>query len=623
MSLIITRLTQVFRKRQTVHRSLFLARPYTTTRTLQALGERLVPALNKIKMMTSSKPLPVVATILSESDKENDLANNLGEPLLHQQKPQQQRPRTKFPKPPPHLVLSSSNNNNLFCTPIMPHPLQSANNLSGHELCKTVYTCDDCCCSSFLTGLPETTRNDSDDITGIIHPAVQEVKDDKEEENQLSTKTKPSKSNSNKSLDQHQQENDDDLENSSSDKSDTQTTSNMNKKVPQTSTAAKTNMKQQSKPRFVTLIDWSSSESDDSLWETPANRTRTTTITSKTVKTKRTTNMHPNQNKNSPPQGQSQDTNKPMANKGKQQQPSQPANLARIARRRRIDSSSDEDYERVHDMGYVSDLELENDLVDRMKQVSVNDYTNKDPSTSETVTRPKLRTFRSFNLSRDDEGSSDTASSKSSPVHKDDMKEDDPLVVVDDESSSYLNSNDDDSYVVILDDDDEPVPMPLPRHKKPKPKATKQTTKPPALSKSKASGPQMGGRTFQQLRENLAAEAFRRFNRDAFEGKLSSVELVWSKKLNTTAGLTRLISLKRGKQVVKMEAKIELATKIIDHTDRLESTLLHEMCHAAAWLIDGVAKPAHGACFKKWSAFAMARVSYNNNNGNDWPGCIH
>jgi hypothetical protein len=30
----------------------------------------------------------------------------------------------------------------------------------------------------------------------------------------------------------------------------------------------------------------------------------------------------------------------------------------------------------------------------------------------------------------------------------------------------------------------------------------------------------------------------------------------------------------------------------------VEATLLHEMCHAAAWLVDHCAKPPHGTVFK-------------------------
>jgi hypothetical protein len=56
-------------------------------------------------------------------------------------------------------------------------------------------------------------------------------------------------------------------------------------------------------------------------------------------------------------------------------------------------------------------------------------------------------------------------------------------------------------------------------------------------------------------------------------------------------------------------ATIELATKVIDNEERLRSTLLHEMCHAAAWLLDGQHKPPHGKCFKKWASISMKHIT--------------
>jgi len=82
------------------------------------------------------------------------------------------------------------------------------------------------------------------------------------------------------------------------------------------------------------------------------------------------------------------------------------------------------------------------------------------------------------------------------------------------------------------------------------------------------------------------------------------VSVTWSNKLRTTAGLTRLLRKASGGR----EAKIELSTKIIDDRKRLRATLLHEMCHAAAWLVDNNSKPPHGPCFKKWAKIAMSAV---------------
>ena len=56
-------------------------------------------------------------------------------------------------------------------------------------------------------------------------------------------------------------------------------------------------------------------------------------------------------------------------------------------------------------------------------------------------------------------------------------------------------------------------------------------------------------------------------------------------------------------------ASIELSIKLIDDERRLQSTLMHEMCHAAAWLVDNVHKPPHGKIFKKWANIAMRKIS--------------
>jgi hypothetical protein len=112
---------------------------------------------------------------------------------------------------------------------------------------------------------------------------------------------------------------------------------------------------------------------------------------------------------------------------------------------------------------------------------------------------------------------------------------------------------------------------------------------------------------FKSNREIITKEAFREFNTRIFKTALGGVEVQWSARLTKTAGLTRL--KKRGKEgSMAKTASIELSTKLIDNEERLRSTLCHEMCHAAQWLVDGVAKPPHGTCFKKWADLSMRKV---------------
>ncbi|EZG78207.1 SprT-like family protein [Gregarina niphandrodes] len=54
--------------------------------------------------------------------------------------------------------------------------------------------------------------------------------------------------------------------------------------------------------------------------------------------------------------------------------------------------------------------------------------------------------------------------------------------------------------------------------------------------------------------------------------------------------------------------KIELSTKLVTSVDRLQRTLLHEMCHVAQVCLDGKDRgKAHGPVFKKWVAVASRR----------------
>ncbi|OUS42578.1 SPRT-like metalloprotease [Ostreococcus tauri] len=110
---------------------------------------------------------------------------------------------------------------------------------------------------------------------------------------------------------------------------------------------------------------------------------------------------------------------------------------------------------------------------------------------------------------------------------------------------------------------------------------------------------------FNRHKDVLTAALFEEFNASVFDDALpADFEVSWNKKLLTTAGLTHYKrSSKTGETVYS--ARIELSTKVLDTVEKLEATLLHEMCHASSWLIDKTAKPPHGPVFKKWAARAM------------------
>ena len=111
---------------------------------------------------------------------------------------------------------------------------------------------------------------------------------------------------------------------------------------------------------------------------------------------------------------------------------------------------------------------------------------------------------------------------------------------------------------------------------------------------------------FNRHKDALTSALFEEFNENVFSNDLpEDFEITWNNKLLTTAGLTHYKrSSKTGDTVYS--ARIELSTKVLDTVEKLEATLLHEMCHASAWLIDKTAKPPHGPVFKKWAQRAMS-----------------
>jgi predicted SprT family Zn-dependent metalloprotease len=104
-------------------------------------------------------------------------------------------------------------------------------------------------------------------------------------------------------------------------------------------------------------------------------------------------------------------------------------------------------------------------------------------------------------------------------------------------------------------------------------------------------------RAFLRKRKALAQQLFLEFDRVVFGGALSPEGICtihWSKRLTTTAGHCRLLPPRR-------TAEVTLSCKLIDRENRLRRTLMHELCHAAAWVIDGINKPPHGEAFRRWA----------------------
>ncbi|XP_048358199.1 germ cell nuclear acidic protein [Sphaerodactylus townsendi] len=105
---------------------------------------------------------------------------------------------------------------------------------------------------------------------------------------------------------------------------------------------------------------------------------------------------------------------------------------------------------------------------------------------------------------------------------------------------------------------------------------------------------------FQTKKEEMAQRLYAFYNRTVFEQKLpEKMEINWNKKMRKTAGCCLTGELKEP-NLGQRYARIMLSEKVCDSADRLRDTMIHELCHAAAWLIHGV-QDGHG---RIWSLYA-------------------
>ena len=113
---------------------------------------------------------------------------------------------------------------------------------------------------------------------------------------------------------------------------------------------------------------------------------------------------------------------------------------------------------------------------------------------------------------------------------------------------------------------------------------------------SKTGTPGAPNRVFKRNFISLATELYHQFNESVFSSQLPhDLEIKSNKRLNTTAG--RCVYLRK-KDIYSVY--IELSPKVVDCLDRLKETLAHEMCHAAAFIIDHK-MDQHGPIWKKWA----------------------
>eukprot|EP00009_Paramoeba_aestuarina_P003645 CAMPEP_0201510158 /NCGR_PEP_ID=MMETSP0161_2-20130828/2968_1 /ASSEMBLY_ACC=CAM_ASM_000251 /TAXON_ID=180227 /ORGANISM="Neoparamoeba aestuarina, Strain SoJaBio B1-5/56/2" /LENGTH=265 /DNA_ID=CAMNT_0047905293 /DNA_START=661 /DNA_END=1458 /DNA_ORIENTATION=- len=106
-------------------------------------------------------------------------------------------------------------------------------------------------------------------------------------------------------------------------------------------------------------------------------------------------------------------------------------------------------------------------------------------------------------------------------------------------------------------------------------------------------------RTFLHHRVKISHLLYQIYNQEIFGGKLpKKMKLEWSSRLSATAG-----------QFWSKPTRLQLSLPVLDRFSRLQSTLCHEMCHAAVELLhtSPSSRPpaSHGPEWKYWTKLAM------------------
>ncbi|PNJ42676.1 germ cell nuclear acidic protein isoform X1 [Pongo pygmaeus] len=115
------------------------------------------------------------------------------------------------------------------------------------------------------------------------------------------------------------------------------------------------------------------------------------------------------------------------------------------------------------------------------------------------------------------------------------------------------------------------------------------------LEKSK----KYSGKNLQRNKDELVQRIYDLFNRSVCDKKLpEKLPIGWNNKMVKTAGLCSTGEMWYPKR--QRFAKIQISLKVCDSADRIRDTLIHEMCHAASWLIDGI-HDSHGDTWKYYA----------------------
>ena len=111
---------------------------------------------------------------------------------------------------------------------------------------------------------------------------------------------------------------------------------------------------------------------------------------------------------------------------------------------------------------------------------------------------------------------------------------------------------------------------------------------------------------FMKNKEDLCEKLYCFYNNQVFENKLPPTSNVtWNHIRKRVAGkcLCRYDNSRSNPRV----AKIELSSLVLNVPERLKRTLIHEMCHAAAWIVSDY-RGGHGDPWRMWVAEAQKKL---------------
>lgn len=106
--------------------------------------------------------------------------------------------------------------------------------------------------------------------------------------------------------------------------------------------------------------------------------------------------------------------------------------------------------------------------------------------------------------------------------------------------------------------------------------------------------------TYKTNKMQLAEKLFQIYNEKIFNALIpKDTPIEWNKNMRKTGGRCHQRTKKLRTGEVERTVKISLSVKVLDEPHRLRDVLLHEMCHAACFLINKVVD-GHGEIFKSW-----------------------